>query len=97
MKIAGNIIDDKLLMYGVVFGVVAIYVLPRLAIKTLVDSANDVVDSSADFVLRNSPLPDTRTVENKTICQQALDAGDDWKASFYCPAATWFGGLWDGK
>lgn len=42
-------------------------------------------------------LPDTRTAESRTLCEQAQAAGDDWKASFYCPAATWLGGLFDGK
>lgn len=42
-------------------------------------------------------LPDPRTAESKMLCEQARAAGDDWKASFYCPAAVWFGGLFDGK
>ncbi|MDZ7593221.1 MAG: hypothetical protein U0932_01090 [Thiobacillus sp.] len=42
-------------------------------------------------------LPDTRTADSKNKCRAALEAGDDWAASFYCPAGTWWGGLFDGK
>lgn len=40
-------------------------------------------------------LPDTRTRENQAKCAAARAAGRDWEASFVCPAATWFKGLFD--
>lgn len=42
-------------------------------------------------------VPDTRTADSVSKCEAARLAGDDFKASFYCPAATWVKGLFDGK
>lgn len=42
-------------------------------------------------------LPDTRSADSVNRCQEARAAGDDWAASFYCPASDWFRGLFDGK
>lgn len=54
----------------------------------------DIVIGGAEGLLG---LPDPRTSENLSLCEAARAAGDDWTASFYCPAASWFGGLFDGK
>ena len=42
-------------------------------------------------------LPDPRTAESVSRCDAARAAGDDWSASFYCPASSWIRGLFDGK
>ncbi len=54
----------------------------------------DVFMGGADGLLG---LPDTRTPDAMSECEKARAMGDDWKASFYCPAATWFKGLFDGN
>lgn len=54
----------------------------------------DVVFGVTDALIG---LPDTRTAQTQTACEKAKAEGNDWEASFVCPASDWFGGLFDGK
>lgn len=95
---AGNFaVNDKLIIYGVALGALALLFLPTVVINTATGAVNDVLGGAADILQKNSPLPDTRTPENKTRCQLALENGNDWEASFYCPASDWLSGVFDGK
>lgn len=49
------------------------------------------------LIQENTPFPNTTTPESQTLCQKAIADGDDLMASFYCPAGTWLGGLFDGE
>lgn len=69
----------------------------RLLTATAATVARAPVDAYYGVTEGLLGLPDTRTRESQGQCEQAKAAGDDWKASFYCPASEWFGGLFDGK
>lgn len=64
------------------------------AASTVARAPVDTVFGAADGLLG---LPDTRTAASVSKCDAARAAGDDWAASFYCPASEWFKGLLDGK
>lgn len=90
-----------LLMYGI-GAAVALLILNRMMSGTIVSGAVATVAAlPVDMVIGASDgllgVPDTRTPEAQTACQLARESGDDWSASFQCPAATWFRGLFDGK
>lgn len=96
-------IRQDLLMYGI-GAAVALLVVNRLLDGSLVTkAASSIASLPVDvFVggidgITGGAIPDTRTREAKTACQAARDSGDDWEASFQCPAADWFRGLFDGK
>lgn len=94
-------IRSDLLLYGI-GAAVALLVVNRLlegrivagAVETVAALPVDVVIGTGSGLLG---LPDTRTPQAKTACQAAIDAGDDWEASFQCPALSWARGLFDGK
>lgn len=91
----------KWALYGAGIGV-ALIVINRMTNGGLISGAAAAV-AQVPFDLTQGVLngtlgvPITTTQESKTQCQRALETGDDWGASFYCPAGTWFKGLFDGK
>lgn len=94
-------VRSDLLMFGV-GAAVALLIINRMMGGTIVAGAAATVASApVDLVIGASDglfgIPDTRTPEAKTACELARESGDDWGASFQCPAATWFRGLFDGK
>lgn len=94
-------IEPKWVMWGGAAGL-ALLVLNRVTGGKLVTAtASTIARAPVDAFYGATEgflgLPDTRTASNVSKCDAARAAGDDWAASFYCPAATWFKGLFDGK
>lgn len=96
-------IKTEWILWGVGIGAVLV-LLPGLlnqAGKNIGGSvpavADGALDGLANLVQNHSPVPDTRTATSRDRCREALAAGDDLKASFFCPAADWLGGLFDGE
>lgn len=96
-------IKTEWILWGLGIGAALVFLpgLLKTGARNVGESAGAAVDGvltgAADVVLAHSPLPDTRTDKNKQICLAARAAGDDFKASFYCPAADWLTGLFDGE
>lgn len=94
-------IRPEWVLYGVGAGVALIALNALLSGRLLTASAGAVARAPVDAFIGGAEgflgLPDTRTPESVTECERARAAGDDWVASFVCPAATWFRGLLDGK
>lgn len=87
------------IVYGVLIGAALIF-LPgalRRVGRAPTELAGGVLSGAGDLFMENTPLPNTRTPENIDRCRAALAAGNDLEASFYCPAGTWVGGLFDGE
>lgn len=104
--VAGGILSDRQLM--IVGGAVGVGFLAwwlmrgtagiaedasRAAVGVATGAATGAVIGVGDAV----GLPDTRTKASQDKCKQAMADGNDWAASFYCPASTWVGGLFDGR
>lgn len=94
-----NSIKPEWILYGVALGVGVLWL--RGFNRSVADTAETV--TALPFSLFQGAaagvvgVPRTDTPEAQSRCQAALNAGDDWEASFYCPASTWLGGLFDGK
>lgn len=96
-----NAIKPQWILWGLAAGV-ALIVLNRLASGQLAaQAAQSVTRLPFDFFRGATEgiigLPDPAAPAAQTECDKALAAGDDWKASFYCPASRWAKGLFDGK
>lgn len=97
--IAAAKIKPEWIFYGLAIGAALIF-LPG-ALRRIGGAPGEVIggalDSAGSLFMENTPLPNTRTPENIERCKAALAAGNDLEASFYCPAGTWIGGLFDGE
>lgn len=69
----------------------------RLLTQTAAATARAPVDLYIGATEGLLGLPDPRTPENQSKCDAALKAGNDWEASFYCPASKAIGGWFDGE
>jgi len=94
-------IKPEWVLYGVGAGVALIALNALLGGHLLTKSAGAVARAPVDAFIGGAEglfgLPDTRTAESMTECDRARAAGEDWAASFACPAVSWFKGLFDGK
>lgn len=94
-------IRQDLLMYGIGAAVALILVNRIMDGRVVSGAASSIASVPVDVFMGAADgligLPDTRTPQARSACQAARDAGDDWEASFQCPAADWFRGLFDGK
>lgn len=89
-------------LWGLAAGVGLVALNAVLSGRLLTSSAQAVGRAPVDLFVGGLEglfgLPDTRTDASKTRCQQALESGNDWEASFSCPAADavrgWFDGEW---
>lgn len=87
------------IIWGVSVGA-AVLVLNQLMSGRLLSSASEAaarapVDMFYGATRGALGVPDTRTDESKAKCEAAIAAGNDWEASFYCPAAKAVGGWFD--
>lgn len=94
-------IKPEWLLWGVGLGV-ALLIVNRITGGAIVTgAASTITRAPADMVIGAADglfgLPDTRTADSVSKCDAARAAGDDWAASFYCPAADFLRGLVDGK
>lgn len=99
--IAGVSLRPEWIVWGVGAGVVLV-VLNRIASGRLAAEAAQSVTRVPFDVFRGTAegifgLPDPAAPAARTECEKALESGDDWRASFYCPATSWAKGLFDGK
>lgn len=88
-------------MWGI-GGAVALLLLNKFLSGQVVAGAAGALAQVPGDVVRGTisgitGLPDPATAASQSACDAALAAGDDWKASFYCPASRWAKGLFDGK
>lgn len=94
-------VKPQWLLMGLGAGIVLI-ALNRLVSGRLVSTAAESVTRVPFDAFRGATegifgLPDPATPAAQTECEKALAAGNDWRASFYCPATSWAKGLFDGK
>lgn len=89
------------IMYGVGAGVALLALNALLSGRIISGTAGAVARLPGDLVIGGAEgllgLPDPRSSASMTECERARLSGDDFRASFYCPAKTWIGGLFDGK
>lgn len=89
------------ILYGVGAGVALLALNNLLSGRIISGTAGAVARLPSDVIIGGAEglfgLPDTRTAASMTECEKARAAGDDFRASFYCPAKTWIEGLFDGK
>lgn len=94
-------IRPEWVLWGVGAGVGLLALNALLGGRILTVAAQSVARAPVDVFMGGADglfgLPDTRTAQSVSACEAARAAGDDWGASFYCPASRWFGGLFDGK
>lgn len=94
-------IRSELVLYGIGAGMLLLLVNRMSGGKIVTGAAEVAASAPVDAFIGASAglfgLPDTRTATAKTACEKALEAGDDWEASFQCGAWTWGKGLFDGK
>jgi hypothetical protein len=88
-------------LWGIGAGVAVLVVNKMLSGRIVTGAASTVGRLPSDIIIGGAEgllgLPDPRTAESQSRCAAARAAGDDWGASFYCPASEWFRGLFDGK
>lgn len=88
-------------LWGVGAGVGLLVLNSMLSGRILTGAAGAVARAPVDAFIGGAEgflgLPDPRSAQSQDACAAALVAGDDWRASFYCPAMTWARGLFDGK
>lgn len=88
-------------MYGVGAGVALLALNALLSGRIISGTAGAVARLPGDLVIGGAEglfgLPDPRKAAAMTECEKARASGNDFKASFYCPAKTWIEGLFDGK
>lgn len=94
-------IKPQWILWGLAAGV-ALIIVNRMASGRLVAGAAESVTRVPFDAFRGVTegvfgLPDPASPVAMSECEKALAAGDDWKASFYCPATSWAKGLFDGK
>lgn len=94
-------IKPEWILWGVGAGVGLLALNAMLSGRLLTASAGAVARAPVDAFIGGAEglfgLPDTRTPQSVSECEAARMAGDDWSASFVCPAMTWARGLFDGK
>ncbi len=87
------------IVWGLAAGVGLLALNAFLSGRLLTSSAGAVARAPVDVFIGGLDgllgLPDPRSVESHTKCQKALAAGDDWTASFHCPAADAIAGWFD--
>lgn len=92
-------IKPEWILWGVAIG--AGFVWMRGLNRTVADVSETVAGVPGSLFQGASSgllgIPRTDTPEAVSRCQQALAEGNDWEASFYCPASKWWGGVWDGR
>lgn len=88
-------------LYGVGAGVALLAVNAIMRGQLVTAAASTIARAPVDAFYGGAEglfgLPDTRTADSQTACEQARADGSDWEASFVCPAASWFKGLFDGQ
>lgn len=95
-------IKPEWILWGVGAGVGLLALNAFMSGRLLSGSAEAIARAPVDVFIGGAEgllgLPDPRTDANKARCKAALEAGNDWQASFYCPAAEavkgWFDGEW---
>lgn len=89
------------IVWGVGAGVALIALNSFLSGRLLSGSAQAIGRAPVDIFIGGTEgalgLPDPRKAESKTRCQAAIAAGNDWEASFYCPAASTIKGWLDSE
>lgn len=92
-------IKPEWILYGVGVGVALLALNALIGGRLITSAASTVGRAPADAFYGITEgllgLPDTRNT--KSECEAARAAGNDWEASFICPATTWIKGLFDGK
>lgn len=94
-----NGIKIEWVVWGVGAGVALLALNAFLSGRLLSSTAGAVARAPVDIFIGGTEgltgLPDPRKAESISRCQQAKAAGNDWEASFYCPAASTIEGWFD--
>lgn len=94
-------IKSEWLFWGVGAGVVLLVLNSVMNGRIVSQTAAAVGRLPSDLIYGGAEglfgIPDTRKGETQSKCAAALASGDDWGASFNCPALPWGRGLFDGK
>lgn len=94
-------IKPEWVMWGVGAGVGLLALNALLSGRLVAGAAGAVARAPVDAFIGGAEgflgLPDTRTEQSVSACAVAQVNGDDWRASFVCPAVAWFKGLFDDK
>lgn len=94
-------IRPEWVMWGIGAGVGLLALNALLSGRIVSGAAGAVARAPVDAFIGGAEglfgFPDTRTPESVGKCAAAGAVGDDWGASFVCPALTWVRGLFDGR
>lgn len=89
------------IIYGVGAGVALLAINAIIGGRLITSAATAVTRAPEDLFYGSADglfgLPDTRTADSRDKCAAARAAGNDWEASFVCPASSWLRGLFDGN
>lgn len=99
MNIAGVNIKPEWVLWGVAAGAALLWM--RGLNRTVADTSETIFSLPGSAVQGTLSgllgIPRTDTPEAQDKCAAALAAGDDWTASFNCPAAKAIGGWFDAE
>lgn len=95
-------IKAEWILWGIGAGVGLLAINAFMSGRLLSGTAGAIARAPVDIFIGATEgligLPDTRTDKSVALCREAQAAGNDWAASFYCPAATtvkgWFDREW---
>lgn len=94
-------IKPEWVLWGVGAGVGLLAINALLGGRIVSGAAGAVARAPVDAFIGGAEglfgLPDPRSAESQTRCDAARATGDDWVASFVCPAGSWVRGLFDGR